>query len=52
VSYLRSLGSENDFELTEVQLMEFNLIVVCIYRSPRSDFHVFLNKLEMVIDKV
>jgi hypothetical protein len=40
------------FEMTEVQLMDFKLIVVCIYRSPHSDFYVFLNKLEMVIDKV
>jgi hypothetical protein len=52
VSYLRSLGSENDFEMTEVQLMDFNLIVVCIYRSLHSDFHVILNKLEMLIDEV
>jgi hypothetical protein len=35
VSYVRSLGSENVFEMTEVQLMDFKLIVVCIYRSPQ-----------------
>jgi hypothetical protein len=52
VSYLRSLGSENDFEMTYMQLIDVNLIVVCIYRSPHSDCHVFLNKLEKVIDKV
>jgi hypothetical protein len=46
------MGRENDFEMTEVELMDFKPIVVCIHRSPHTDFHTFLNKLETVICKV
>ena len=46
------MGSENDFEMTEVELVDFKFILVCIYRSPHSDFYTFLNKLEIVICKV
>jgi exonuclease III len=52
VSYLKGLGSENDFEMTEVELVDFRIILVCIYRSTHSDFCTFLNKLETVICKV
>ena len=46
------MGSEDDFEMTEVELVDFNLILVCINRSTHSDFYTFLNKLEIVIFKV
>jgi hypothetical protein len=46
------VGSENDFEMTKVELVDFKFILVCIYRSPHSDFYTFLNKLEIVICKV
>jgi hypothetical protein len=38
--------------MTEVQIIDCKLIIVCIYRSPHSDFSLFLNKLELMIDKV
>jgi hypothetical protein len=49
---LKGLGSENDFDMTEVELVDFKIILVCIYRSPHSDCYTFLNKLETVICKV
>ncbi|PNF17939.1 hypothetical protein B7P43_G18419 [Cryptotermes secundus] len=38
--------------MSEVELVDFKLILVCIYRSPHSDFYTFLEKLEIVIFKV
>jgi exonuclease III len=35
-----------------VELVEFQTILACIYRSPESDFYEFLNKLEAFIVKV
>jgi hypothetical protein len=52
VSYLKSLCSENVFEMTVVQIIDCKVIVVCIYQSPHSDFYSFLNKLEVTINKV
>lgn len=52
VSYLKSLGSDNVFEMSVIQVIDSKLIVICIYRSPHSDFYLFFNKLEVVIDKV
>jgi uncharacterized protein YktA (UPF0223 family) len=33
-------------------LPEYKLLIVCIYRSPKEEFDKFLNKLEMVIQKL
>ena len=52
VDYLKELGSENTSELSAVELIDFNLILVCIYRSPGGNFYEFLHKLESVICKV
>ena len=42
VDYLKELGSENNFELSAVEIIDFNFIVVCIYRSPNGKFDEFL----------
>ena len=52
VDYLKEIGSENNFELSAVEIIDFNFIVACIYRSPNGKFEEFLNKLESVIGKV
>jgi len=52
VDYLKGSGSENTFELSAIELIDFNFILVCIYRSPDGNFDEFLNKLESVICKV
>jgi len=35
-----------------VELLDSKFILVCIYRSPDGDFHIFLNNLEILIQKV
>jgi hypothetical protein len=35
-----------------VDLLDYKVIFVCVYKSPDSDFQTFLNNLEIVIQKV
>jgi hypothetical protein len=51
VNYLKEIGSDKVFELSVVELLDFNVTLACIYRSPDADFYEFLNKLELVICK-
>ena len=46
IDYLKELGSENNFEVSAVEIKYFNFIVVCIYRSPNGKFDEFLHELE------
>jgi len=41
VDYLKGLESENAFELSGVERLDFNFILAFIYRSPNRDFHEF-----------
>jgi predicted nucleotidyltransferase len=52
VEYLRGFGKEKVFEIYAVELSDIDTILVCIYRSPDSDFYEFLHKLELLILKV
>jgi hypothetical protein len=40
VNYLRDLG-KNFFEISAIELPDNSTIIVCIYRSPDSDFYTF-----------
>jgi hypothetical protein len=35
-----------------VELLDYNIVLVCIYRAPDGDCHLFIKNLEMVIQKV
>ena len=52
VNYITELGSEDNFELSAVELIDFNFTIVCIYRSPNWNVDEFLHKLESVICRV
>src|SRR5215469_13071953 len=49
VVHVNRLGSESTFEVSAIELTDFNLIIVCIYRSPDGNFAEFLSVLEEVI---
>jgi len=36
VQYLKDLCSENEFEMSAAELVEFKCVVIYIYRSPHS----------------
>ena len=52
VNYLRDLGKEKVFEISAIELPDINTIIACIYRSPDSDFYIFLQTLERLIFKI
>jgi hypothetical protein len=38
--------------ISGVEIENFKWVLVCIYRSPHSDVHIFLKKLELLIDRM
>jgi hypothetical protein len=52
VNYLKDLSCVNDFEMSVTELVDFKVVVVCIYRTPYSAFNKFLCNLDLVIEKV
>jgi hypothetical protein len=49
---LEYLGEVKNFELSITKLIDYKIILICIYRSPHGKFKVFLNRLEIVIQKL
>jgi exonuclease III len=47
-----NLGREKVFEISAIELVDFKIIVVCIYRSPNSNVANFLELLEETVNKV
>jgi len=52
VEFLKDYGCENTFELSAIEFIDFNFVLICTYRSPDSNFDEFLQILEIVICKV
>ena len=52
VYYLNGMSKEKDFEMSVVEIRDYDMIIMCVYRSPDGDFSVFLSSLESVIQKV
>ena len=51
INYIQGISKEKDFEISAVEIVDYNLTVVCVYRSPDGDFSIFLKNLESVIQK-
>jgi hypothetical protein len=49
---LNELGEEKSFELSVTELVRYAIIVICIYWSPDGKIDTFLNKLELLIQKL
>jgi hypothetical protein len=41
---LQELCKEKDFEMSMAELLGSKIVLVCIYRSPDVDYHMFLKK--------
>jgi len=52
VNYLQGMSVEKDFEMSVSEVVTHGYIVICIYRSPDGNFRVFLNNLELIIQKI
>jgi hypothetical protein len=44
------LNVEKHFECCIVELIDFNLIIICIYRTPDSDLGLFINNMSIILD--
>ncbi|MDR2880066.1 MAG: endonuclease/exonuclease/phosphatase family protein [Fusobacteriales bacterium] len=51
INYFNNLNEEKEFEMSVTELIDYGFIVLCIYRSPDSDFQIFVKKLELVMQK-
>jgi hypothetical protein len=49
---LDELEEEKSFELSGTELVRYAVIVICIYRSPDGKISTFLNKLELITQKL
>jgi hypothetical protein len=52
INYFQGVNEERDLEMAVVKLLDFKVIIVCIYRSLVGNFHIFLSSLELVIQKL
>jgi exonuclease III len=52
INYLQGISKEKDFEMTAVEVLDYKLIIACVYRSPDGNFSTFLRSLESVTQKV
>jgi hypothetical protein len=50
ICYPQDINEEKNFEMAVTELSDYN--IVCIYRSPDGNFHIFLRKLDLVIQKL
>jgi hypothetical protein len=49
---LNEHGEQKSFELSVSELVKYAVIVIGIYRSPDGKIDTFLNKLELIIQKL
>jgi exonuclease III len=52
INHFPNVCEEKTFELSLIDLPTFNVNIVCIYRSPGSKPEIFMEKLELVIQKL
>jgi len=52
INYFAGINEEKFFEMSLIELPAFQLCVVCIYRSLDRQFDKFLDKLELVVQKL
>ena len=52
INYFAGINEEKIFEMSLIELPAYQLCAVCIYRSPHGQFDKFLDKLELVVQKL
>jgi hypothetical protein len=52
IDYFTTFGEKINFELSLIELIDYKLYIVCIYRAPDGEIDIFLNKLETLIQKL
>lgn len=49
---LQHYAEEKHFECCGIELTQYKIILICIYRTPNRFPHFFLNKLELLLTKL
>jgi exonuclease III len=52
LTFLMNLSMQKIFEISAIELLDFKIIIVCIYRSLNSNVHNFLELLKETVNKV
>lgn len=52
IPLLNDLASESSFEICGLEIIEYKIILICIYRTPKSNVNVFFDKLQCLLDKL
>ncbi|XP_052753933.1 uncharacterized protein LOC128201317 [Galleria mellonella] len=52
ISMLSEYATERTFECCGISIPQMKFFIICIYRIPKSDPQLFLNKLETLLDKL
>lgn len=50
--FLKDLATEKHFEICGLEIIEYRIILVCIYRTPESNINIFFDKLQVLLDKL
>lgn len=50
--FLKELASELTFECCGLEIVEYKIILVCIYRTPTANVKIFFKKLHLLLDKL
>ena len=48
----QGISMEKDFEMSAIELVDYGYIIICLYRSPDSNFWIFIKNLELIIQTV
>jgi hypothetical protein len=52
VIFLKNLVRDKELDILATKLVDFKIIVICVYRSPHIDVEIFLGILDEIISKV
>lgn len=50
--FITELATERAFECCGIEIISYNIILVCIYRIPRANTCIFFEKLSLLLDKL
>lgn len=49
---LNGLSTEKHCELSAIELLDYNLLIICVYRSPLGDFNMFMQIFENLLSSI
>ncbi|KAG6438989.1 hypothetical protein O3G_MSEX000387 [Manduca sexta] len=52
LKYINTLSAMYHVECCGIELIEHNIIIICLYRIPGSDIHIFYDKLDSILRKI